>query len=1339
MAPKKQPVKKVNPVVVDDDDEAVDRSVNNGAYEGERLNDFQHILLRPDTYIGSIVPVTDNRWHYATGDASDGDKGSCICKDQMIFNNGLYNIIREIGSNVIDNCWRSKEQHEKDIAEGVAASLVCPLMKKVEITVDRETGEITFWNDGKTIPVYKKKWPKTDPRTQEVTYDELYHAEVYFGEVKAGTNFNDEEKRLTSGRNGMGSKATLTFSSEFRVEHTSVADKKKFVQVYRNNGRFRTEPEIETYRLKKGYTQISFIPDYERFRFPGTPGEDGKPYYGLTDDFISIIRLFAYEIAMNTAATVKFTVVGCEPEKIKAFNFEKYSKYIFPDQTVKSVYFQAPNGDDCVIIERNRTLDDVLYSDEAEMQQLSYVNGIRTDDGGVHVNAWKSAIVPNLVKEINAKSKDMKIGGKDVNSFLMILVRCSITNPSFDTQTKNYMNGPDDYSLYDSKNKLQTEDWKKQLSENIAKMLKWNFVNTLKDKLNTRKENALDNKEKNANLGRKVSMGEKLDEANHAGKKGLAHDCTLFITEGLSAKTMAVTGFKSMPGGRDKNGVFAVQGKFINVSEMSITDIRMNEEAKALMKILGLRYGVKYTLEEIINTLRYGHVCILTDQDDDGIHIRGLLLNFFKLFPGLYEAGYVTILSTSVGKVEIGRGDNKEIMLFYSNPELEEWQGNNPGKAVRIKYHKGLGSIHPKDVPEYFKNQKLIVVVKDDKAEMFLNLGFNKAKEFVDLRKIWIAGDLVPMLPEIANNFIKEDIKQSKYVPEILEYLKNRDREVMRTYQYEGNLNLSDFIDKQLIIFEKTALERALPCIWDGFKKGHRQAFYAIRYKNYADTNDLERVVGAVKDITGYHHGGASLYNTLTGMASGYPGSNNIPLLENDGNFGTRLLGGDDCSAPRYISTKLEKISHKIFRAEDDPLLDLTYVDGKPAEYKFFLPILCMLLVNGCQGIATGFKSDIYQYNPKDIVYRTKKWLECGCNDDLYKQVTDPMKPWYRGIEGDVDLLVSSENENKIVGWQSKGIIEKVTGEDNTYRITELPVGVWTTKFKEWIEYLTTCTTPKSHAKDKDNSKWKTLKTPVFNDFSDYSSSTKVRFDIKAKKNTNLLFNDNGEPAKYMEDLVKRYNYNNMYVIDEGLYPYKFEAPDDIMLIFNRRRLEYYHMRKAYQLKDKREEYIIRKNKKKFIKLVSIDKVIDLSLYNDLHMLEDDLENKYGLLRLKVGAEKEPSFAYLLGMKTISLTKNRIEKLKNEIQKIKDDLEILERTPPEKLWIQDLDEFLVEYEKFLVERDDEVDVEVLEKVGKGKKPAKKAGAKRAPAKKVEGAVATGAPKKRARKAPVKKE
>lgn len=1186
---------------------------------GKVLHPFDHALKRPDTYIGSVKTVKRETWVHS---------GSEVKLETIPYNPGLFNIIREIGSNCIDNKWRSETSDPSNP------------MKKIEITFNSETGEITFRNDGYEIPIEQQSYEYQDYRTGKTTTQKLYPAEVFFGEMLAGTNFDDDAERKTSGRNGMGAKAANVFSTMFTVEHVSSKHAKKFVQTYTENGKKRTTPKVTSCR-GKGYTSITFTPDYAYF---------GYSIEKNSTVLTSVLRMYAHEIAMITGVIVTFN-----KERIVHKSLEKYARLFYPSTENKTLAITAPIGDECVLVETGETevdsLDDILH--------LSFVNGIRTKEGGVHVDTWRDSLIGAFVRAFNARkpkkgSPQLKTTAKEVFPYLTMFLRCEVDKPSFDSQTKDRLNGPENYVLWNTRGK---KAWTDEVDTIVKKMLKWNFVTLLEEKLLMRLERTAARKEGGAK--KRIAMGAKADDANKAGTAE-SHLCTLYITEGLSAKAFAIRGIGTSNGGRDYNGAFAIKGKFLNVQNATIHDINNNEEVQLLKKMLGLRKGVDYSKEANFKTLRYGKVRILADADDDGIHIRGLLLNFFYTeFRSLIERDYVESFSTAVVQVTKGKSEQ---LRFYSNPEFKGWyrETGSGDKAVKdIKYLKGLGSINPKDAPSYFEEPKVVSYYMEGDEHEYMDLGFNDASS--DKRKVWITRDL----PDPNSEFDEK----SEECEAVLTPSDDRFAVIAAPqYVYHGRMGLSTFVDQQLIIYHRMVLRRALPCVWDGFKESQRKVFFAIRLRNYKKPKQLEMVMGAVKEETGYHHGGASLADTAIKMAQGFVGSNNIPLLVNDGEFGTRVqASGSDAAAPRYISTMLEEVAHSIFPSDDDPLLTRLIEDDDPVEFAYFMPVLPMILVNGAKGVASGYSTDVPCYNPLEIV----EWIRTWISDPEDTVGLERLKPWYRGFIGSIELTYdNSKDDETPSGWISRGILEesKSAKEKGWWHIREAPIKLPTSQLKEWIEYLETGNAPKDR-------KWKKCEGKYFVDVRDYSTANTVHFMVKPSKD----FQPDMEVAGNMKILQKPGSLRNMVLINEHDYPIRFDSAEDILEYFCPRRLRVYEQRKKYKLGVYTKELTKVTNKFKFVTAV-IEKKIDL--YQPDEKVEKSM--------IEIGLEKiEDKFDYLLSMQMRSMTLKKVEELKNEIGKLESDIQVLKSKSGKDLWLHDLDVFEKAYAKFLKTRCEE--------------------------------------------------
>lgn len=1226
--------------------------------KGKILNQFEHVWKLPDTWIGSIQTVEEEVWIFDPEDEQPKLK-------KILFNNGLANIIRETTSNAIDNVWRSQ-------ANGCQ-------MKNIKITVDKESGEISVWNDGYCIPVRKQEFEKNDHKTDEVTYITTYPAEVYFGEMLAGTNFEENEKRKTSGKNGMGAKTTNIFSTSFVIEHTNPEDKKKFTQVYKNHGKCQ-KPVIEKYTGKTGYTLVTFTPDYERFAFP----DEENP--GISDDFYSYLRLVAYEAAMLTGVNVTFN-----EEKIKIPSLERWSKIFYPN--AKIMHFKTEFGDECVVVEKDVDDDDIFK--DSELEHMSYVNGLRTRNGGIHVDAWKNAIFLPLAKALNERrGSKFKADTAALKSYFMFFVRIEIENPKFDSQTKDRMNGFEGEDGKLSKNyklsgpgKKRTE-WLQSIELQVKKMLKWNFVKELDRKLEAKKNFSSSKKETTKSADNPV-FGSKYSKANKA-RPGCDLETTLVITEGNSAKAMADSGRNAIKDGHDTIGTLAMKGKFVNSTNEKLTQVREHKEVKMIVKVMKLVFGrevkgeyvesVDYSIPENLNTLRYKNIIILTDADDDGEHIKGLLTAFFwKYFPSLYKIGAIKSLSTSVVKVTFGKGKKAEELLFYTNPQFRNWK---PPLGVKytIKYHKGLGSIEPKDVHKYFQEPKLITYNTDEGSELSMTLGFNK--DFADCRKVWITKTMIPQIKELDSNFeelVDTGKKNGEVKKELLGVLE--DYEPNENLIYEGNMSLTQFVYDNLIIYHQAALFRAIPCIYDGFKETTRKIFYGMRMSKHAGAEiGVEKLAGEIASIAGYHHGILSLYDSITKMAQGFVDSNNVPLLVNAGQFGSRDDGGDEtAAAARYIFSKLEKISDVLFPAIYDQILKHRIQDGDEVEFEHYMPVLPMILVNGADGIACGFSSKIPQHNILDIIEYTEHWIRNGTVDDL-----DDLVPWYRGFIGSIEL---QRKDDKVTGWISKGVLEEETkGKKSVWHVRELPIGVRTGVFKEHVEYLMT-------GNPSEGSKKKKREVKALNDYDDYSTINTVHFVLYPTKDfiPDMNIKDN------MSLLIKKHSMNNMTVVDEKNFPYRAENTKDIINVFCRKKLEVTKAMKKYKLKELKTKYEKCSNRYKYIRAI-VDKKLDLNQEG----YEDVMRDDFKLKEFPSEEGKDDGYDYLLSMQTRSMTPAKLEALKKEKETTLEEFNTLKATSVEDIWLAELEEVKKAYKLFLKNRVEEYIVEKKDFKVKGK-------------------------------------
>lgn len=768
----------------------------------QKKSQLEHILLRPDTYIGSVEHVQELMWVYDMNTKS-------MVQRQINYVPGLYKIFDEILVNAADNKQRDK-------------TMTC-----IKVDINPETNTVSVWNNGQGIPVVMHK------------EENMYVPTMIFGHLLTSSNYDDDEEKVVGGRNGYGAKLCNIFSKKFIVETASKEYKQEFKQTWGDNMGKTSEPKIKSYH-GDDFTKVTFSPDLAKF------GMDR-----LDEDIVDLMARRAYDVAASTRG-VSVMLNGV---KIKIKSFKDYvDMYLSSDnhETKPAIVHEVVN---------DRWEVAVTLSDKG-FQQVSFVNSIATTKGGRHVDYVSDIIVKQLLEILKKKNKGgIAIKPFQVKNHMWIFINCLIVNPAFDSQTKENMTTQSKKfgSKCDLSDKFITAFSKSGIIDTVLNWAKFKAQNDL-SKHSGKKQ-------------LKLKGVPKLEDANEAGTKN-AHKCTLILTEGDSAKCLAVSGLGVV--GRDHYGVFPLRGKLLNVREATHKQILENQEINTLIKIIGLQFKKKYTTFDDIKTLRYGKVMIMTDQDQDGSHIKGLIINFIHHFwPDLLKMNFLEVFITPIVKVF---KKNKELS-FYSLPEFDEWKSTTPDYATyNVKYYKGLGTSTSKEAKEYFKDMdrhRIVLRYSGQEDDQNILLAFSKKE--VDSRKDWLQRH-------------NEDLKRRKEMglPEIYLYAKET-----RAVTY------SEYVNKELVYFSNGDNVRSIPSLVDGFKPGQRKVLFTCIKRNDKREVKVAQLAGSVAEMSAYHHGEMSLCMTIVNLAQNFVGSNNINLLEPRGQFGTRLNGGKDSASAR--------------------------------------------------------------------------------------------------------------------------------------------------------------------------------------------------------------------------------------------------------------------------------------------------------------------------------------------------------------------------------------------------------------------------------------------------------
>jgi DNA topoisomerase-2 len=1147
--------------------------------EYQKLDPISHIHKRPDMYIGSLKAREQSReWVL-------GDDNKITEKENIKYSDGLVRIFVEALSNAIDNAWRSRKAGVK--------------MTKIKVTMNEETGETSIWNDGLHIPVEMHPTEK------------IYNPDLIFGHLLTGSNMDDTEQRLSSGRNGLGIKLLNVFSKEFSVEVLDPVNHLLYKQTWKNNMREQSKPSIRANQGKNGYTLVRWVPDFEKFGAPN--------YDALT---IQLYKKFVMDASMITQLPVYINDVKHQ--------FKNFGDYV-------RLYCPGEEKPEMLVVEVDHGMGDdyktsvcILQHPSQEYREVGFVNGVYTRDGGVHCDAVANELFRNLAPKFTKGN----ITAKDLRPYFMVFVNTWLPNPEFSSQSKTKLLSPPLSFKLEAKH--------------VQHMMKWSFVEKIHDLIKDKEFLSLKKTEKKARGYKRI---EGLDPANFAGTKH-AKECTLILCEGLSAKTYATNGINVGCGGkkgRNYFGIYPLRGKCLNVRNATIKSISENKEIADVIQALGLKYGTDYLDDANFESLRYGGVLIITDADEDGHHISSLIINFFhKLFPSLLDRQpcFLRSMMTPIAKIFY---TPTRVETFYNDFDYQNAltvikQQEKPMR-VRVKYYKGLGTSSDQEVRDTF-GQKVVALVKDGTTDEMMDRLFHKNSSHE--RKEWLT-----------------TYDSSRYQTPVDEY------------------PLTQYFNQELIKFSIEDCRRSIPTLFDGLKVSHRKILYSVFKKNLAPTGKSMKVAqlaGYCAEHSNYHHGEQCLHDTIIKMTHNFAGSNNVPFLSRDGQFGSRAYGGKDAANARYIFTKLAPLTRLLFPAADDHLLNYTLDDGDRVEPDFYVPIVPTILGNGCvAGIGTGWSCSVPCFDFVRLCDKVLEWLKDAENFEM------DLEPYYHGFQGTMEKV----GPNK---YLSSGILRPYTPggrskKTNLWEIVELPIQTWTNKYKEELEMM--------------------VEQKKLQGLQNFSTPDTVHFVIEPSEG----FVPTLDSMKLRSTILM----TNMVLFVEDQKLEKFETLKDIFKVYAKKRLGLYTLRKAYLLKELRIELLLLKNKHRFLEEVQSqvlkvfripEKEVVATLQktkydkdpratvrvdiesSHLHLGDED-ESVDAVETGPEGEAKEASkevqlqhgYNYLLRVPMRDFTQEKVVELDAKIKKKTTELMELEKTTEAQMWEGEIEAFLKEYRK----------------------------------------------------------
>lgn len=464
-------------------------------------------------------------------------------------------------------------------------------------------------------------------------------------QINTGAKYDSDVFQFSVGMNGVGTKAVNALSSYFRV--VSIRDGKCVEAVF-ERGKIKSDRNGKVKPGTPNGTYFEFVPDEEIF---------GK--YSFNMEFVEK-RIWNY-VYLNSGLTIRFNGKDFASKNglLDLLQNELETETIYPIGNYVGEHLQFA----------------FTHTNSYGENYFSFVNGQYTSDGGTHLTAFKEGFIKgvNDFFQANYKSEDIREG---ITAAILVKVK----DPIFESQTKNKLGNTDIRQWIVSEVQSGLDNFLHKNPETAEKLkAKIEANEKLRTELSTVRKQAKENAKK---LSIRIP---KLDDCRYHledGEKG--KDSMIFITEGQSASGV-------MTHSRDANyqAIFSLRGKPENMYGKKQSDIYKNDELYQLMMALGI--------ENSVENLKYSKIVIATDADNDGFHIRNLVLTFFLgYFEELVTSGRVWILETPLFRVR----NKKENIYCYSEQERDKAQ-SKLGKSCETSRFKGLGEINPSEFKQF--------------------------------------------------------------------------------------------------------------------------------------------------------------------------------------------------------------------------------------------------------------------------------------------------------------------------------------------------------------------------------------------------------------------------------------------------------------------------------------------------------------------------------------------------------------------------------------------------------------------------------------------------------------
>lgn len=1046
-----------------------------------RMELRQHILHRPDTWAGSKSRQVHDE---AIFNPETGHLDIKSVDIPMV----VRSVMREIVSNAADNVPRS-------IRYGFDTGIIA-------VTITPTT--VTVYNEGCPIPADYKVFDFKTNQSEFIPY-------AQFGELLTGSNLEDQRVLEGAGRNGLGAKITNVFSKLFKVTGYDHTRRVWYELVWTNNMERCVSQDIRHFNgiswvTPQGATTtapvmtrpdgcppaqhhysmvcVSFDLDFAHLGYQGQYDRD--TYYMLMGMLVEYSFTTKVPFYCNGALfdyskpTTFFEAVFCPPVEVHpitgakalgSYKLKDYSHLIHYEWPANVQLIDGPHGTKTAADPRQRPVMEVVIAYTPNHGRcMSYINCQETSQGGVHVDALFEALAAVLragVKSFMKKDNDRTVVSvADIRQHVTVIINAYAANVQYSSQTKERATSPVMKVLFSDKEAEAVCKW------DLVAML----VRTIKYRKMLNSAGATTNK-------RRKNIA-KAEQSNTLDRTPPQQQVCAFM-EGDSAMGYAVSAIKFIPGGRDYMTLYPWRGKILNVTKADDSTILANEEIQEFIELMGFQYGRDYRNPDDFATLRIGNILWMTDADPDGDHIKGLGLNVIaRMFPTFFISPFAKIMFYQSPLVRIGK------LSFFSVEEAQQYAEQNGLKNVKMRYMKGLGSSNKEDIALDFQRPVYTQVVYDQQAPELLRLAFDK----MDKETLRIASGGTGQIMSR-----KDWLLTAAPAP---------------IHPATPVINFSAWINSAIRAYFVYTFKRAIPD-FDGLNDAQRKILYVALMHNITHMKTAN-LASRVSDATHYPHGEKSMTDCITNLAQDFVGSNNLNYLIPDGQFGTRNFMGGDAADGRYTHTGIMSYMKHMVDMEYLPHVPRIIRGDEECEATH-IPFVIAPYPNGAKGIAGGWSTTIPNYNPRDLAALTRYYVMALAG---HASTDEPAAiPYYRGFTGMIqmvdnisdhdDVLYVDENGlpmieysrmmNRMVAEQRycKGIrtygmfrVLSVDDKGAEVEITELPIGMPTHQYKEWLDDIVNVRNGK---KAEDVTK-RVQHGITISRYTNYSDDTKVHF-----------------------------------------------------------------------------------------------------------------------------------------------------------------------------------------------------------------------------------------------------